>query len=309
MSAFEKLVRRTPLLRSPRLSDLAGGEVWLKYECLQRTGSFKLRGACRRLDAMSEDERAGGVIASSAGNHGLGIALACRHLSVWAEIVTPVTTPRVKRDAIAALGAEVSVWGASYDEAEKAARQRAAERGATFVSPFDDELVIRGNGVTLAEEIFGELPQIGQIVCPVGGGGLVGGLALALASRGVRILGVQPAGNCAMRRSLDLGRALVEYHGEPTIAEGCEGGVSERTYELARSHRVSVVVVDEDAIRHAMAFAYRELAVALEPSAAVALAGVLEHAVRPLPGAATVVVLSGGNVEPDLLDQVLRDVP
>jgi len=309
MSAFETLVRKTPLLRSARLSELAGGEIWLKYECLQRTGSFKVRGACRRLDAMSDDERAGGVVASSAGNHGLGIALASRCLTIWAEIVTPVTTPKVKREAIAALGAEVSVWGAGYDEAEKMARQRAERRGATFVSPFDDEHVIRGNGVSLGEEVFAELPQLGQIVCPVGGGGLIGGLALALASRGVRIMGVQPAGNCAMRRSLDLGRALVEYHGEPTIAEGCEGGVGERTYELARSHRVSVVVVDETAIRHALAFAYRELAVTLEPTAAVGLAAVLQHAVRPLPGAATVVVLTGGNVEPELLDQVLAEFP
>jgi threonine dehydratase len=306
VGAFEKLVRKTPLLRSALLSERFGGEVWLKLECLQRTGSFKLRGACLRLDAMNEDERARGVIAASAGNHGLGIAAASRHLGIWAEIVAPTTSPRVKRDAIEGLGAEVVVWGASYDEAERVARQRAAKRNAVFVSPFDDDLVIRGNGFTLGEEIFAELSALGQIVCPVGGGGLVGGLAMALAPRGVKIMGVQPAGNCAMRRSLDLGRALIDYQGEPTLAEGCEGGVAERTYEMARSHRVSVVLVDEPAIRDAMAFAYRELGVVIEASAAVALAGVLQNAIRPIPGAATVVVLSGGNVEPDLLDQILR---
>jgi threonine dehydratase len=307
VTAFEKLVRRTPILRSAPLSERAGGDVWLKLECLQRTGSFKLRGAAMRLDAMGEEERARGVIAASAGNHGLGIALACRHLGVWTEIVAPATSPRVKRDAIAALGAEVVVKGASYDEAEVAARRRAHERGAVFVSPYDDEHVIRGNGFTVGEEIFADLPAIGQVVCPVGGGGLVGGLAMALAPRGARVVGVQPAGNCAMRRSLDLGRPLTEYQGEATLAEGCEGAIAERTYELARSHRVSVILVDERAIRRAVAYAYRELGVVIEPTAAVALAGVLENGVRPIPGAATVVLLTGGNVEPELLDQILAD--
>ena len=145
------------------------------------------------------------------------------------------------------------------------------------------------------------------MICPVGGGGLIGGMAAVLAPRGVELVGVQPAQNCAMRRSLDLGRALLAYAGQPTLAEGCDGAVCERTFELCRNHGVAVALVEEAAIRRALAFAYRALGAALEPSAAVAVAGLLEGVVKPAAGGPTVVVLSGGNVEPDLLDRVLRE--
>ncbi len=295
MSVFARLVRHTPLIAAPELGD----GVWLKLENLQRTGSFKLRGACVKLDALAAQERARGVVTASAGNHGLGLALAGRELGIRVEVFVGETVPAVKKNGIAALGAQVHVGGASYDAAEETARRRAEESGALFVSPFDDDLVIQGNGGTLGAEILADLPGVAQVVCPIGGGGLASGLARA----GLQVAGVQPRANCAMHESLRLGRALTVYDGEPTLAEGCEGAVAERTFAVCRDRGVTIALVSEEAIRAAMAFAYRTLGQAIEPSAAVALAGVRARAVDARSD--TVVVISGGNVEPDLLSDVL----
>ncbi len=240
------------------------------------------------------------MIAASAGNHGLGVALAGRELGVAVEIVVPATSPDVKRAGIAALGARVAVGGPTYDEAEAEARRRAAERGAVFVSAFDDALIQRGNGGLLGEEIVAQLPRVARILVPIGGGGLAGGLAAAV---NVPVLGAQPRANCAMHDSLRLGRALVSYEGGPTLAEGCEGAVAVSTYELCRAHGVTIALVSEDAIRRAMAAAYR-MGLIVEPSSAVALAAILEDAVPHVDD--TVVVITGGNVDPALLDSVLR---
>jgi threonine dehydratase len=296
------LVRHTPLVAFPGRDG-----VRAKLEQLQRTGSFKLRGAMLRLQALGADERRRGVVAASAGNHGLGVAAAARALGIRACVVVPATSPEVKRRGIAALGAEVIEGGAGYDDAEVTARRRAAERDAVFVSPYDDPWVQRGNGGTLAEELLADAPDVTQVVCPVGGGGLVGGLAEVLAPRGVAVVGVQPAANCAMYESLADGRARVTYAGRPTLAEGCEGAIAESTFALARRHGVRVVLVSEEAILRAMAFAYRRGGWIVEPSAAVAIAGVLEGVVPPSPR--TVVVVSGGNADPDLLDRGLREFP
>jgi threonine dehydratase len=294
--AFE-LVRRTPVVAWPGRT-----EVSLKLESLQRTGSFKLRGAALRLDALSAEERARGVVVASAGNHGLGVALSARALGIRATVVVPETSVEVKRRGIAALGAEVIVEGAGYDDAEAAARARAAAADAVFVSAYDDPWVQRGNGGTLAEEILAQVPAVTQVAFPIGGGGLMTGLAEVLAPRGVALVGVQPEKNCAMHRSRELGRALTVYAGEPTIAEGCEGAVSEGTFAACVRHDVKTVLVSEDAIRRGVRFAY-DAGWLVEPSSAVAIAGVLEGVVPP--SARTVVVVTGSNVEPDLLGEIL----
>ncbi len=289
------LIRRTPLLR--------WGEARIKLENLQNTGSFKVRGAALRLAALRDDERAHGVVTASAGNHGLGVAAAGKMLGIRVEIIVPRTAPEVKRRGIAALGANVVEAGAGYDEAERAARARSAVTGAVFVSAYDDPWVQKGNGGTLAEEILEQAPDVKVVTCPVGGGGMISGMADVLAPRGVKLVGVQPAANCAMSESLRLGRALTEYEGRPTLAEGCEGAVAQSTYDACRRHGVTIVLVEEDAIRSAIAFAYRELGQIVEPSAAVAIAGVREGKV---PTDGLVVVVSGGNIQPSLLDEILR---
>jgi threonine dehydratase len=303
-----RLARVTPLVPAPALGRRTGADVWLKLECLQRTGSFKLRGAAARLAALAlaavGDERPR-VIAASAGNHGLGIALAAQSFGVDATILVSAQTPGMKREGIAALGARVEVAGATYDEAELEARRRAAsDPGLVFVSAFDDDYIIAGNGGLLAREILAQLPDVEHIVVPVGGGGLAAGIGVEVVPRGVKLWGVSPEANCAMRRSLDEGRAYTTYAGGPTLAEGLEGAVSERTFEMAKDYFPEIALVSEVAIRRAIVYAYRSLGILCEASAAPPLAAVLEDPAH-VRGCRVVVLISGGNIEPSLLDQLL----
>jgi threonine dehydratase len=303
-----RLTRVTPLVPAPALGRRTGADVWLKLESLQRTGSFKLRGAAARLAAVARaapESRRPRVIAASAGNHGLGVALAAQSFGIDATILVSGQTPELKRAGISALGATVEVVGATYDEAEAEARRRAAaDANLVFVSAFDDDYVIAGNGGLLAREMLAQLPDVELVVVPVGGGGLAGGIGVEVVPRGIRILGVSPEVNCAMRRSLDEGRAYTTYQGGPTLAEGLEGAVSERTFGMARDYFPDITLVSEVAIRRAIVYAYRNLGTLCEASAAPALAALLEDP-DAFRGKRVVVVISGGNIEPDLLDQLL----
>lgn len=309
---IRRLLRVTPLVHAPALGRRVGADVWLKLENLQRTGSFKLRGAAARLCALALAHEAPGpgqfaprVITASAGNHGLGVAHAARHFGMSATVLVSALTPENKRAAITALGARLEVVGDNYEQAEDEARRRAAaDPGLTFVSPFDDDHVMAGNGGLLARELLAQLPDIEAVLCPVGGGGLAGGLGVELVPRGIRLLGVSPEANCAMKRSLEEGRAFVRYDGAPTLAEGLEGGVSERTFRMAQDYCPEIGLVSELAIRKAIAYAYRTLGLAIEASAAVPLAALLEGTL-PLPTRRVVLIITGGNIEPDLLDQLL----
>ena len=306
MSALHGLIRQTPLVMIPAVR-LRIGAVSLKLENLQRTGSFKLRGAVHKLGTLSPKERARGVVAASAGNHGAGVALAAARLGIEATVVVPSGTPAIKRRQIEELGANVVVEGDSYDHAEMLAKVRASASGAVFVSPFDDDHVITGNGRGLAHELLRQAPDLSQVVCPVGGGGLISGLAATLGPKGISVIGVEPEVNCAMFDSRAQGRALIQYHGGQTLAEGCEGAVSERTYALVRDHAADLAVVSEAAIRRAVAFCYRAAGAIVECSAAVAMAGFLEKKVTAAPKGTTVCVLTGANIEPELLDEILAE--
>jgi threonine dehydratase len=301
-----RLLRVTPLVPAPALGRRTGADVWLKLENLQRTGSFKLRGAAAKIAALALDPKAAKrVIAASAGNHGLGVALAARHFGLEAIVLVSAQAPEMKRAGIAALGAKVEVAGATYDEAEAAARRRASDDpGLVFVSAFDDDHVIAGNGGLLAREILAQLPDVQAVVVPVGGGGLAGGIGVEVVPRGIKILGASPASNCAMRRSLEEGRAFTTYEGGRTLAEGLEGAVSERTFAMARDYFPDIALASEVQIREAIVYAYRTLGILCEASAAPALSVLLDDA-SPIRGRRTVVVITGGNIEPDLLDQLL----
>jgi threonine dehydratase len=279
--------------------------VRLKLENLQRTGSFKLRGAVRAVAALSAEDRAAGLVAASAGNHGAAMALACRAERVAITVVVSRAAPEVKRAAIAALGANLLVDGADYDEAEGIARALAVQRGARFVSPFDDEEVIEGNGGDLARELLVQAPDLARVVVPVGGGGMIAGLARVLVPRGVEVVGVQPEVNCAMRDSLRQGRALTTYVGGATIADALAGAVCERTTRICAQHRVEVAVVSEDALRRAVAMLYHQVGTIAEASGATAVAGLMTGAVRAAPVGVTAVVVSGGNIDAELLDEIV----
>ena len=286
-------VRVTPLVFAPPLN------CWLKLESLQATGSFKLRGAALKLSRMDAAARARGVVTASAGNHGQGLALAGARLDVGVTVVVSALCPAVKREGIARWGAEVIVAGARYDEAHEHAVALAAERGVPYVSAYDDDDIIAGNGAWLGRELRGQHASLSRVLVPVGGGGLVGGLLQAL--DGVEIVGVQPRVNCAMHESLQQGRALVDYVGGETICEGLEGATAERTFAIARAHALPIALVDEDETLAAVGFAWRALGLVVEPSAAVGLAAARSGRVPT--DEDTVIIITGSNVDPEMLER------
>ena len=285
-----RLTRVTPLVPAPALGRRTGADVWLKLESLQRTGSFKLRGAAARIAALALRAGAGPkprVIAASAGNHGLGVALAARAFGIDATVLVSAQTPEVKRAGIAALGARVEVGGATYDEAEAVARRRAAaDPGLVFVSAFDDDHVIAGNGGLLAREILAQLPDVQAIVVP--GRGRRPGRRHRRRGGPARHQGCsarrpKPTAPCAARST--RAAPTPRYEGGPTLAEGLEGAVSERTFAMARDYFPDIALVSELQIREAIVYAYRTLGIMCEASAAPALAALLDDASRSAAGA------------------------
>ena len=298
------IARRTPLRRSDGLSALTGGSVYLKCECEQITGAFKLRGAFNTIALLSDEERRKGVVTSSAGNHGMGLAWAARHFGVQATIFVPATAPRVKRDGIAALGATVNDQAAHYDEALDMATAFATERGATHVHPERGAALLAGQG-TIALEILEELPDLATFVVPVGGGGLLGGCAAlldAVAPR-VRIVGTQSDQTAAMARSLEAGR-IVPIPVAPTLADGLAGAIEETGFETGRRVLDEMITVTEDEIAGAIAWLWREEGLVVEGAGAVGVATLLSGYRPPVDGDVAV-VLSGGNIDPERWDDIV----
>jgi threonine dehydratase len=296
------VARRTPLERSPWLSESAGTDVFLKLETQQRTGSFKLRGAFNAVASLSLEARARGLVTASAGNHGQGVALAASLLGARALVFVPADAPAAKKRRIARFGAEVREVGGGYDAAHHAAETHARRTGATFVHAFSDPAVVAGQG-TVGLEVLEELPEVRTIVVPVGGVGLVGGEGIAARAlgTGIRIVGAQTEETRAMHASLAAGRLVSPPYG-PTLCEGLSGDVDERSLALAGEVMDGMVLVAEDAVRRAMRRLYEEEGIVAEGSAAVAVAAVLEGAVQAGPAA---VVLTGGNVDAARLAAIL----
>lgn len=289
-------VRRTPVLRSGWLSELAGGDVYLKCENLQRTGSFKVRGG---FAALALDPRP--VVAASAGNHGQGLALAARTFGVPCTIVVPRTIPRGKEEAIRALGATVvKAPFDGYDDTEAWTRERTAAFGGDWVSPFDDPYVVAGNGGTTALEIFEDLGDLDALVVPCGGGGCAIGCGIAARGR-ARVVGVNTDASPGMALSRRDGRARLRVESAPTIAEGIEGGVSERSFALASRFVDDVVVVREATIRRAVAETLRHERMLVEGAGAAGVAAILEG----LKGRRICVILTGSNLDRERVVELL----
>lgn len=301
---LEGVARRTPLEESDRLSELAGARVHLKLEGMQRTGSFKLRGAYNRVATLPPGDLARGLVTASAGNHGQGVALAARLLGATARVYVPGDAPETKRRRIARYGAELRTVEGGYDEAHHAAELDAERTGAAFVHAYSDPLTVAGQG-TVGLEILADLPDTGTIVVPVGGGGLIGGIGVvARALRpGTRIVGAQTTETGAMHASLAAGSLCCPPQGA-TLCEGLSGETDERSLALAREVVDEVVLVSEAAVRRAMRWLFVEEGVVAEGSAAVAAAALLEGAVDRLAGP-VVVVLTGSNVDAARLADVL----
>lgn len=302
---LEGLVKRTPLVRSPGLTALAGGDVYLKLENEQTTGSFKLRGAFNVLATLTPTERARGVVASSAGNHGLGVAYAARHFGVRATIFVPTSAPQVKRDGISRLGATIDTTQPHYDAAMDAAKEFAARTGATFMNPCLGDMLLAGQG-TVALEILEELPNLASLAVNVGGGGLLGGCASLVRRESpvVRIIGAQSENTAAMSRSLAAGR-VVEIDNVPSLADGLAGQIDEEALDIGRHALDEIVTLSEDEIAQAIGWLWREHQVRAEGAGAVATGAALMRRIQRLPTPAAVVV-SGGNIDPAKFDKAIR---
>lgn len=289
-------MRRTPLILSPELSASVCGDVYLKLECEQDGGSFKLRGALNALFALSEAERTAGVVASSAGNHGIGVAMAAARLGVRATIFVPASAPDVKRTKIAALGATVDTTQPSYDAAEDAAKAHAARTGATFVSPCTGRALLAGAG-TVGLEMLTDLPDLRTLVVCVGGGGLVGGIGgyVRDAAAGVRILGAQSVRTNAMALAIAAGHA-VDIPDLPTLADGLAGRVDDEMYAQGRAALDGIVTVEEEDIADAIRWLHQTHGLSVEGAGAVGVAALRSRRLKPqaFPVAVTV---SGANID------------
>lgn len=305
------LVPPTPLLRVPALDARAGVAVHLKLESLQATGSFKVRGAAAHVASLAPEVRARGVVTCSSGNHGRAVAWVARRMGVAATVFVPSWVDPSKRAAIAALGASVDDDAPTYDEAEARAMADARETGRAWVSPFDDPWVVAGQG-TVALEILDALPDVASVVVPLSGGGLAGGIARALGERrsDARVVAVSARNARVMWESVRAGRP-VTLEEEDTLASALAGGIGQDnrwTFPLIRDRVARHVLVDEDAIARAMAFAALRLHLVAEGGGAVGLAALLEGTLREHldPSGPAVLVVSGGNVDGAVLADVVE---
>lgn len=316
LRAVRSLLPATPLVEAPELSRRAGVPVHLKLENLQVTGSFKVRGAAARILALREEERSAGVVACSSGNHGRAVAWVAERLGISATLCVPDWVDPVKLRGMRRAGATVILAGGSYDDAAAHAREVASKRGSILIHPFDDPLVAAGQG-TVASEILEVLPEVGAVVAPLSGGGLVGGMAAVLRAREegggahVRVVAASARRARVMYESLRAG-APVELPEEQTVASALSGGIeleNRTTFALVRELVDEHVLVGEEAITRAMAYAVRELHLVVEGGGAVALAAVKGGGVRPPASRPLVVVLSGGNVSDAVLCRALEEHP
>lgn len=297
-------VHRTPTVSSRSLSERIGRPVLLKCENLQKTGSFKVRGALNRILALDDEARARGVVTISAGNHAQAVAWAATRTGISSTVVMNAKASPTKARATEGYGGEVILQGTVF-EAFELALEVAETRGLTFLHAFDDPLIVAGAG-TLGLEIVEEVPEVATVVVPIGGGGLISGVALALAnvSPNTRVFGVEPEGACAMRRSLDKGEA-VTLEGVDTVADGLGAPMAGAlNYEIVRRHVEDVVLVSDAEIKEAMAFILARAKLLTEPAGAAAVAALLFGRI-PLSDGPVVAVLSGGNVDMDRLPDLL----
>jgi threonine dehydratase len=302
------VVRRTPLVLSPALSERVESSVTLKLENLQETGSFKLRGAANKLLSLTPEQQKRGVIAVSTGNHGRAVSYVARRLGLRAVICLSEAVPRNKIEAMQRLGAEVVIHGHSYDEAMAQAARLQAEQGLTWVDPFDDPLVIAGQG-TIGLELLEDLPDIDSAIVPLSGGGLISGVALALktADPRIRVVGVSMERAPVMFHSLRAGKPI-EMEEQPTIADALAGGIyldNRHTFRLVRRYVDETLLVSEGEIAAGMAFALEQHHLVVEGGGAVAIAALLHRRIGAL-GRNVALVISGGNVDSALLASVIQ---
>ncbi|HEY3928942.1 MAG TPA: threonine/serine dehydratase [Candidatus Koribacter sp.] len=303
---------RTPLVQYyPPGPNTHGRTLRIKPESLQPIGSFKLRGAYNKIATLSDAERQKGVITYSSGNHAQGVAFGARAMGVKACIVMPRNAPKIKMDATKALGAEIVTVGPASSERRAKAEELAREHGYAIVPPYDDEQIVNGQG-TVGLEIFEDLPDADIVLVPIGGGGLISGVASALKLSGsrARIIGVEPELANDAQQSFRAGKivALPAERVSSTLADGLRTqSVGNLNFEIIRQYVDDIVTVEEDEIREAMRRMITETRLVVEPSGAVTFAAYLFHEAKLPKGKNVVAVMSGGNVEPELMAQIVTE--
>jgi threonine dehydratase len=307
-AVVSRVAEVTPMETSRYLSEVLGAPVHLKCENLQRTGSYKIRGAYNRMSQLSDDEKSRGVVAASAGNHAQGVAFAARELGIPATIFMPIGVALPKLQATRAYGAEVVLRGHTVAEPLRAAQEFAERTGAVYIPPFDHNDVIAGQG-TLGLEILDQLPDLETIIVPIGGGGLISGVASVMKRRAaelgreIRVIGVQAANAAPYPISLAAGEPT-EITISPTIADGIAvSKPGKLNFAIIRDTVDEVVTVDDDAIAKAMLVLLERAKLVVEPAGAVGVAAIMTGAVHAT--GETVVVLSGGNIDPLIMERVI----
>ena len=308
-SLLHKIAVRTPLVVC-KLSD--DRQVHVKPECLQPIGSFKLRGAYNKISSLTAEERARGVVAHSSGNHAQGVAFAARALGVKATIVMPKTAPKIKLDATQAMGAEVVLVGPASEERITRAEELEHQRGLVPVPPYNDERIIAGQG-TIGLEILDDMADVELVLAPIGGGGLISGIATAIKETNpkAKVIGVEPEFAADAQASLRSGK-LQSISGESAARTAADGlrsqSIGEINFEHIRKYVDDIVTVTEDEIRRAMRRLLFSARVLPEPSGAVATAAAMFHAEELPPAKKVVAIISGGNIEPQTFSELVLGV-
>jgi threonine dehydratase len=300
-------IKSTPLLHSKFLSDAFGGNVFLKLENLQVTRSFKLRGVMNKLLSLTPQQKKQGIITASAGNHGQAVAFGAGKLGFKAKIVVPTNTPKVKIEGINQYGADLILFGETYHESERKAKELARIENLHYISPYNDPLIVAGHG-TVGIEIIRECPDVDVVVVPVGGGGLISGIAIACKSLKPKIvvLGVQSTASPVMFESLKVGEIVKAHRHEPrTIAEGLSGGIEGNsiTFSIVQKFVDEISLVREERIRHAVYLLWEKEKQVVEGSGAAPVA-LLFDSIEQFRGKTAVLVLTGGNID----DAVLKNI-
>jgi threonine dehydratase len=298
----------TPLNRSKFLSELCSADVFLKLENLQVTHSFKIRGVINKLMNLSSEEKAIGVVTASAGNHGQAVAFGAQKLGFPAKIVVPVNTPKIKVDGIKQWGADLLLFGENYPEAEKKAKELAIQEGRLYISSYNDELIVAGHG-TIGLEILQALPNVDVAIVPVGGGGLISGISIAIKTQkpNVQVIGVQSEAVPIMYESLKAGKIVPPNRHEPnTIAEGLSGGIEKgsTTFTIAQQYVDEVMLVKEETIRRAVYLLWKNEKQVVEGSGVAGVSMLLENNDSFIDQSVAVVV-TGGNIDTSLFKSIL----
>ncbi|QEL82850.1 bifunctional threonine ammonia-lyase/L-serine ammonia-lyase TdcB (plasmid) [Bacillus sp. JAS24-2] len=291
--------RKTPLVKSFYLTSKTGGEVYLKLENMQLTGSFKFRGAFNKISNLTDEEKARGVIACSAGNHAQGVALSSHLLGIKSKIVMPTSAPQAKVDATRGYGSEVILHGDTFDDAKVKCEEIIQETGETYLHPYDDAEVMAGQG-TIGLDILDDMWDVDTVIVPIGGGGIISGIAVALKSfnPSINIIGIQAANFHGMKASYDVGK-IVSHYEAPTIADGCAVKIpGNLTFEIVKELVDDIVTVSEDELEVAMKDLLQRGKAVVEGAGALATAALLAGKVdQYIKDKKVVAVISGGNVD------------